>query len=222
MTGAASTSVSTAEEPGATSAGIIHAHRGQTERTHQNLLHPVSPALFASLAERRNGQIGYRWQASSWVFGLEAQGDWANLKGSNVSNGFFAVPGDLTNRSRIDAIGLFTGQIGWAWNNALLYVKGGAAVTHDKYEGFVVGFAGDRATDTRWGGAVGAGIEYGFAPNWSLGFEYDRLFMDTRNVSFTTLGALPVASRTDRVGQDIDMVTVRVNWRWGGPVIAKY
>src|SRR5437764_880021 len=32
------------------------------------------------------GQIGYRWQASSWVFGLEAQGDWADLKGSNVSN----------------------------------------------------------------------------------------------------------------------------------------
>ena len=27
------------------------------------------------------GQIGYRWQASSWVFGLEAQGDWADLKG---------------------------------------------------------------------------------------------------------------------------------------------
>src|SRR4051794_39194103 len=24
------------------------------------------------------GQIGYRWQAASWVFGLEAQGDWAN------------------------------------------------------------------------------------------------------------------------------------------------
>src|SRR6478735_11694160 len=31
------------------------------------------------------GQIGYRWQAANWVFGLEAQGDWANLKGSNAS-----------------------------------------------------------------------------------------------------------------------------------------
>src|SRR5712671_6252338 len=44
------------------------------------------------------GQIGYRWQAASWVFGLEAQGDWADLKGSNVSNGFFRVPGDTTNQ----------------------------------------------------------------------------------------------------------------------------
>src|SRR5579875_1845611 len=23
------------------------------------------------------GQIGYRWQSSTWVFGVEAQGDWA-------------------------------------------------------------------------------------------------------------------------------------------------
>jgi outer membrane immunogenic protein len=168
------------------------------------------------------GQIGYRWQASSWVFGLEAQGDWADLKGSNVSNGFFRVPGDTVNQSRIDAIGLFTGQIGWAWNNALLYLKGGAAVTHDKYDGFVVGFAGDRATETRWGGVVGAGVEFGFAPNWSLGFEYDHLFMGDRDVEFTTLGAVPVASRTDRIGQDVDMATVRLNYRWGGPVIAKY
>ena len=50
------------------------------------------------------GQIGYRWQASSWVFGLEAQGDWANLRGSNTSLFF---PG-IRNQSKIDAIGLFT------------------------------------------------------------------------------------------------------------------
>ena len=26
------------------------------------------------------GQIGYRWQSANWVFGIEAQGDWANLR----------------------------------------------------------------------------------------------------------------------------------------------
>ena len=31
------------------------------------------------------GQIGYRWQSAAWVFGLEAQGDWADLRGSNLS-----------------------------------------------------------------------------------------------------------------------------------------
>src|SRR6202011_2401585 len=34
------------------------------------------------------GQIGYRWQAGTWVFGLEGQGDWADLRGSNVSLAF--------------------------------------------------------------------------------------------------------------------------------------
>jgi outer membrane immunogenic protein len=31
------------------------------------------------------GQIGYRWQANQWVFGLEAQGDWADLSHTRVS-----------------------------------------------------------------------------------------------------------------------------------------
>src|SRR3977135_287680 len=31
------------------------------------------------------GQIGYRWQSAGWVFGVEAQGDRAGLKGSNGS-----------------------------------------------------------------------------------------------------------------------------------------
>jgi outer membrane immunogenic protein len=87
------------------------------------------------------GQIGYRWQVTNWVFGVEAQGDWANLKGSNNSafpTSAIAVLAGLpayTNQTKIDAIGLFTGQVGYAWNNVLWYVKGGAAVTHDKYKG---------------------------------------------------------------------------------------
>ena len=31
------------------------------------------------------GQIGYRWQASQWVFGVEAQGDWADLSNTRIS-----------------------------------------------------------------------------------------------------------------------------------------
>ena len=42
------------------------------------------------------GQIGYRWQAGTWVFGLEAQGNWADFKGSNVS--LCRSPASATNR----------------------------------------------------------------------------------------------------------------------------
>jgi outer membrane immunogenic protein len=166
------------------------------------------------------GQIGYRWQSSAWVFGLEAQGNWANFKGSNPS---LPVLGLTSNRSTVNGLGLFTGQVGYAWNNALLYAKGGAAVTSDRYQGFITGtnFVFDNARETRWGGVIGAGLEYGFAPNWSVGIEYDHLFMGTRNVGFTTV-IIPFADRTDRISQDVDMGTVRLNYRFGGPVVARY
>ncbi len=78
------------------------------------------------------------------------------------------------------------------------------------------------ATDTRWGGVVGAGLEYAFAPNWSVGFEYDHMFLGSRNVTFTVPGFPVAAFPIERIGQDLDMGTVRVNYRFGGPVIAKY
>lgn len=165
------------------------------------------------------GQLGYRWQAANWVFGLEAQGDWADFKGSNASLAFL----DTTNQTKIDAFGLFTGQVGYAWNNFLWYVKGGAAVANDNYRGFTTstGIAFDRASQTRWGGTVGTGLEFGFAPNWSVAVEYDHIFMGNHNENFTFVGT-NVFSRTDTIKQDVDMATVRVNYRWGGPVIAKY
>src|SRR6202047_5221092 len=177
------------------------------------------------------GQIGYRSQRSGWVFGLEAQGDWADLRGSQVNNAIFLLtPGDVTNRSKIDAFGLFTGQVGYAWSNILFYVKGGGAVTRDVYEAITTigGNVGARATESQWGGTVGAGLEFGFAPNWSLGVEYDHMFMGDRTIGFSSTGIIPVVGPagtlvgTDRMSQDGDVSSARISYRWGSPVVAKY
>lgn len=181
----------------------------------------VSPAVAEGCHDATGavvgGQVGYRWQSANWVFGLEAQGDWANLKGSNTSTPAALAP--LVNQTKIDAIGLFTGQVGYAWNNVLVYVKGGAAVTHNKYNGILAGITLDTANETRWGGTVGTGIEFGFAPNWSVGVEYNHLFMGKHTDTFTFLG---VNTRSDSIKQDVDMATVRLNYRFGGPIVAKY
>ena len=168
------------------------------------------------------GQIGYRWQASNWVFGLEAQGDWANFKGSNLSAPA-ALTSAITNTTKIDAIGLFTGQVGYAWNNVLWYAKGGAALTHDKYTGSITatGAAFDQASETRWGGAVGTGVEVGFAPGWSVAVEYDHLFMGSGGNNLTSL-ATGALTRTESIKQDVDIGTVRINYTFGGPVVARY
>jgi len=63
---------------------------------------------------------------------------------------------------------------------------------------------------------VGAGWEYGFAPNWSLGVEYDHLFMGDNNNSFSATDTRLVRFLSNRITQDVDMVTFRVNYRFGG------
>jgi outer membrane immunogenic protein len=167
------------------------------------------------------GQIGYRWQFNQFVFGVEAQGDWADLSNTRVSliNPLFST------RTRTDGIGLFTGQIGYAWNASLFYLKGGAAVTSNRFSilSTLSGAELAAASATRWGGTVGVGWEYGFAPNWSAGIEYDHLFMGNSNNSFSVANPI-VAGALNRIRQDVDMVTVRVNYRfgWGSPVVAKY
>jgi len=169
------------------------------------------------------GQIGYRWQAaSSWVFGIEAQGDWANIRASRTS---LLLPAD-TWSSKVDGLGLFTGQIGYAWNASLFYVKGGAAVANQRWDLLnVAGVGLVSAERTRWGGTVGVGWEYGFAPNWSAGIEYDHIFSQGDSRTFLTPGLAPlVTSITANSRTDIDMVTGRINYHfnWGNPVVARY
>jgi outer membrane immunogenic protein len=184
----------------------------------------VAPAVGEGCANATGGlaggQIGYRWQNANLVFGLEAQGDWASLSGSSLSSPA-ALTAVITNTSKMDSFGLFTGQVGYAWNNVLGYVKGGAALTHDKYNGSLTGtgIQLDTASETRWGGAIGAGIEIGFAPNWSVAFEYDHLFMGNANLNFTLAG---IPTSTDSIGQNVDIGTVRLDYRFGGPIVAKY
>ena len=174
------------------------------------------------------GQVGFRWQSANWVFGVEGQGNWADFTGDNISTVLFPPTG-LRNRSHIEGFGLITGQVGYAWNNVLLYVKGGGAVVNDRYRSYdvITGLEFDRSNETRWGGTVGAGLEFGFAPNWTVGVEYDHIFLGNRTIGFTGSGnfgiaPLGVATRSERISQDVDMGLVCLNYRWGGPVIARY
>jgi outer membrane immunogenic protein len=66
-------------------------------------------------------------------------------------------------------------------------VKGGAAVSDSKDSGFETasGALIDSANATRWGGAIGSGVEVGFVPNWSVGVEHDHLFMARRTINLT-------------------------------------
>lgn len=169
------------------------------------------------------GQFGYRWQSNQFVFGLEAQGNWADLSNSHTSS----FDPTLSTRVKTNGIGLFTGQIGWAWDAALLYLKGGAAVTSNQFDIFdtATGIGLNSANSTRWGGTLGVGFEYGFAPNWSVGIEYNHLWMGDANNSFSVADPRLARFVNDRINQDVDMITLRINYRfgdYGAPMAGRY
>lgn len=155
------------------------------------------------------GQIGYRWQIFNMVYGLEGQGNWADFRGSNVSTAF---PTDTVGTTT-DAFGLLTGHIGYAFNAVLLYGKGGAAVTSNTYyvNSVATGTELGKNNNVRWGGVLGAGAEVSLTPNWSAGVEYNHLFMQRSNISF------PAALGADRAHQDVDLITARLNYKFGWP-----
>jgi outer membrane immunogenic protein len=128
----------------------------------------------------------------------------------------------LTINSRLQAFGLFTGQVGYAWNNVLLYAKGGAAVVDNRFFHTFTGTnvlinSSDNAT---WGATVGAGLEVGFAPNWSVGVEYNHIFLERETFSFTAAPA--GVATTNSIRHDVDMVTARINYRFGGAAYSRY
>ena len=106
------------------------------------------------------------------MFGFEARGHWTNLSNSHIS----LFNSTFTDSTKVQGLGLFTGQVGYAWN--------GMSTRYD-VSTTIGGVSLACATGTRWGGTLGVGFECGFAPNWSAGIEYDHLFIGNANNSFS-------------------------------------
>ncbi|HWP23657.1 MAG TPA: outer membrane beta-barrel protein [Candidatus Binatia bacterium] len=167
------------------------------------------------------GEIGFNWQTGGWVFGAEAMADWTDASGRHNNP---AAAGNDILKTRIKSLGLLTARAGYALDSLLLYGKGGGAWARDKYErafgNSVFGPPGtvfSVASETRWGGTVGAGVEYGFAQNWSAGLEYDYVHLGTRRVRFKTVGQPTFSPFLDEdIRQRLHLLTFRVMYRFGG------
>lgn len=137
-------------------------------------------------------QFGYLHHLSrNWFVGYEVDASFGNLQG--------AVIGGTT--TEINAFGTARTRVGYAQGPLLLYVTGGLAWAQTELRG-----AGPVVLDSpHVGYAVGAGVEYAFAPNWSARIEY--LYADLGTTRLTAGGS---------VLNDITMSTVRLglNYRF--------
>ncbi len=81
---------------------------------------------------------------------------------------------------RIQAFGSLTGRLGVAFDNVLIYGKGGGAVASNKISVNVLGLSASD-TQTHFGYTVGGGVEWGFVPNWSVKGEYLWAHYESQN-----------------------------------------
>jgi outer membrane immunogenic protein len=178
------------------------------------------------------GQMGYNFQSGSIVYGIELSGSAANLKGSSISQaGPFSNQDDVF-ATKISSFFLASARLGYAADNWLLYARGGYAGAHVKTSAVDTGppFTGE-GYDQRWhhGWNVGAGVEYGIAPDWSVAFQYDYIQLETVNAAlggqnFVNGGFTGRRANYnwDITPRDIHAATIRINYRFGGPLVAKY
>jgi outer membrane immunogenic protein len=169
------------------------------------------------------GQVGYNWQANNWVFGLEGTVSGLNTSGTVVNN-VFGLGLDDQFSWRADWMATVTGRVGYAVANNLFYVKGGYAGVHNRLS--VVDTNPNPSTgsgaQTQWhsGWTVGAGWEYGITRNWTVGVEYDYSAFEKKNYQLGGIG--PGSYTFDARPLDIQSAVVRLNYRFGGPLVARY
>src|SRR6516165_1555051 len=127
------------------------------------------------------GTLGANYQVGSWVFGVEADGDWADSSGfgtfTTTSTTSLCAGGCLTKNTWLATA---RGRAGYAFDRFLVYGTGGAALGNVQ-----ANFSNDPVSSvTKTGWTAGAGVEVAVAPRWSAKAEY--LFVDLGNGSCTT------------------------------------
>jgi outer membrane immunogenic protein len=186
------------------------------------------------------GQIGYNWQVQNWVWGLEAD---IQGTGERSSRNFVcptgvcsppfgvlavfpgaAVPVALD--QKLEWFGTVRGRAGvLVTPKVLLYATGGLAYGEVKSTETVGVLTGFSNSDIRVGYTVGAGVEGVIGGNWTAKLEY--LYVDLGKVSSSFLTTAPAfgggvltSNFSSRITDNV--LRAGINYRFGGPVVAKY
>jgi outer membrane immunogenic protein len=173
------------------------------------------------------GQLGYNWQTSNFVLGLEVD---LGASGNESRTGHALTALDSTG-TFVDktAVVVFktdggfygdvTGRLGYAWGPALLYAKGGFAwldtsleaasrVTETIPVGTAVSSYSHDVTLDGW--TVGGGVEYMLSPNWTMKVEY--LHFDFNNANESWAFDVNNTWRLTDKNLNVDSVKLGVNY----------
>lgn len=191
----------------------------------------VPPLAFGSSEDSQfigGAQIGCDYQfAGNWVVGVQGMFDFGNINSRNNNPADLRLAG-FYQQSRTRDIFTGTARLGYLFAPQVLgYVKGGGAWTNTSTQVFgtiPTTFLSEFASSDRSGWTIGGGLEWMFAPNWSVFGEYNYMDFGRRDINFTagpgTFG-LPTIIST-RLTMQTALVGVNYKFNWAQPVVAKY
>jgi outer membrane immunogenic protein len=192
-----------------------------------NLNNAVGPIGFANYTVNYDtsgaiagGEAGYNLQSGNYLVGAEVTGFWSGIKGSDA-NQFYAgtLPAPIAN---FDATNLRDGVTirargGITVDRLLLFFTGGWAYGSFLHTDTNPGVGVDSFTTHRSGLVAGGGIAYAITNNLIGKIEYSY-FAYGRFVRNNPLdGVLPYT-----IDNTYSVVTVGLDYKFGGPVVARY
>jgi outer membrane immunogenic protein len=173
-------------------------------------------------------QLGFNYQVSNFVFGLETDYNAFRLRGSTDTVGVpVASLTTLTSHTEVNTDWLFTlrPRAGITFGQWLFYRSGGLAMTNIKYSQSNVFSPGCgpfsctesvESSKTKTGWAAGGGVEAALFDNWSVKGEY--LYVDFGSIGTTTgfdnVFSTPI---THDAKLRASIAHLGLNYRFGGP-----
>ena len=158
-------------------------------------------------------EAGADWQTGPWVYGLQADLSAADLRGENTC---FSGLGGLNCQATVHSLGTAAARLGYSWQRALIYARGGGAEAQIDYSllgdtaGISRGFGITRVS--AWGWTAGGGIEYAFDDHWTTMCEYDHI--DLGNIAVPFPSVVRIRRQTTDVRQTIDVLKLGVNYKF--------
>jgi outer membrane immunogenic protein len=135
------------------------------------------------------GQAGFNYQVGIIVVGIEADFDWAANRNGPGNTVPVAKIGAIQSTFNDASFSSLAARFGVAYGQWFFYGKGGGAlVGNDKFTltNVTTGASITLYDSNASAWVMGAGIEWAFAPNWSLKIEYDYLWLKNKTFSLPT------------------------------------
>jgi outer membrane immunogenic protein len=206
----------------------------KTEQTRVTRLGVVAVADYGSSEDSNfigGAQIGCDYQfAGNWVVGMQGMFDFGDIDSSHTLPAFPAFTSVNTTKN----IFTVTGRLGYLFAPQVLgYVKGGGAwarVDHNTLLPAGAGLSESATGIDRQGWTVGGGVEWMFAPGWSVFGEYNYMDFGRKDIGFVSaltgggfVAGAPSEVVSTRLTAQQALVGVNYKFNFGGPaVVAKY